>query len=378
MKKKEWEGVVFHSSLEGGKSGCKIWIQDLKLFGKTYNHQEFSLDIHKMQIHWGGTSQSLLLFEPHPPTKEPTFSVRDKSIIKILREYVRDGHLREQLEGLILKNRMKMAWMLTSLFIFGVMVAAFLLIFLNYGVQWATDMVPYSVDKTIGESAFESSIRQVTGSINECKSPAINKGIREMVTRLTGALEKNPFDYEVKVVRSPITNAFALPGGKIAVLTGLVKKADNPEEVAGVLAHEISHASRRHGVQMLVQRVGLMLLISAVLGGDASALTESIVNNSAKLVGLKFSRDMERDADYYGFLLLKRAKVNPVGLKTFFQKLEKLEAEKGMNSVAIGWISTHPLTSERVERIDGWLQELGDFKAQPFNMDWQEIQKEIK
>ena len=90
--------------------------------------------------------------------------------------------------------------------------------------------------------------------INE--GPAV-AAVQEMTHRLTEAIPENPYTFEITVVKSDVVNAFALPGGYIVVFTGLMKKAESPEEVSGVLAHELNHVLQRHGLERIVKQLGL-------------------------------------------------------------------------------------------------------------------------
>ncbi len=375
-KKEEWDGVVFHSSLPGGKGGCKIRIEGLDLVGQTLKGESFRIHIPQLKLEFGGTGKSLLLLKPRDKKDEPIFSIRDRSILSSLKEIALPSTpLYEEITKVQSQKRKHLFWMTTSLGVFVAMVIIFFILFFTYGVEWGTSLVPYSVDEKIGELSYDSAIQQITGGATINRNPIINKAVQEMVLRLVNALDKTPFHFEVRVVDSKIPNAFALPGGKIAVLTGILENADSPEEVAGVLAHEISHVTRRHGIRMLVQRVGTMILLAAIFG-DSSDLVQAIVNQSSKLISLKFSRNMEREADYYGFKLLIKAKINPRGMIQFFEKIKKIEKKRGITLPS--WISTHPLTENRIQNIQKWLKEAGPIQTQPFKLDWEEVKSILK
>ncbi|MBH0208142.1 MAG: M48 family metallopeptidase [Nitrospira sp.] len=85
-----------------------------------------------------------------------------------------------------------------------------------------------------------------------------------MVRRLAKPIPDNPYTFNITVVKSDVVNAFALPGGYIVVFTGLMKKAENAEEVAGVLAHELNHVLQRHGLERIVKQLGFVAVVSIV------------------------------------------------------------------------------------------------------------------
>ena len=83
---------------------------------------------------------------------------------------------------------------------------------------------------------------------------------------LVPQIPNNPYKFEVTVVKSDVVNAFALPGGYVVVFTGLMKKAETGEEVAGVLGHELNHVLQRHGMERIVKNLGLIAVVSIILG----------------------------------------------------------------------------------------------------------------
>ncbi len=167
-------------------------------------------------------------------------------------------------------------------------------------------------------------------------------------------------EFDIHISPSPDINAFALPGGIVVMNQGLLEKAESVEEVAGVLAHEMAHVERRHTFKSLANRLGYLgglVLLSTLIGADAAI----VIAKGADLVSLKHSRDDEREADAQGMTFLQNAKVNGKGMITFFKKLHEIEeavmggAGKTINR-SLQFLSTHPLSSERVESLEGLLQ----------------------
>ncbi len=154
--------------------------------------------------------------------------------------------------------------------------------------------------------------------------------------------------------------------------------ADSPEEVLGVLAHELAHVTRQHGVRGIVQGLGLYATVSLFLG-DVSGVAAILVNNAPFLLTQKFSRDHEREADEVGFRSLEAAGIDPRGMISFFEKLRQEEAKLkaqvpgGAALDALGFLSTHPATAERARHLeallaasprkDGFTRTAVDFKA---------------
>lgn len=154
-------------------------------------------------------------------------------------------------------------------------------------------------------------------------------------------------NYTFYVVNSDQINAFAVPGGYIYINRGLLQRASNASEVAGVLAHEIGHVERRHGIDQMekMQRASLGLNLAYVLmGRQPSAVESTAINAGGSLVFAKFSRDDENEADESAIPLMLASGYHPNGLITMFQRLLSMQN----SSVALPWFSTHPTTQDRI------------------------------
>src|SRR6185295_13331461 len=99
------------------------------------------------------------------------------------------------------------------------------------------------------------------------EGPAV-AAVEEMTKRLSDRIPDNPYTFRVTVVRSDVVNAFALPGGDVMVFTGLIKTAESPEEVSGVLGHELSHVLLRHGLSRIVKTAGLFAMVTVLIGNQ--------------------------------------------------------------------------------------------------------------
>lgn len=194
-------------------------------------------------------------------------------------------------------------------------------------------------------------------------APAKNLiAIRKLAEHIQNA---NPslkeIEFDIHISPSPDINAFALPGGIVVMNEGLLRKAESIEEVAGVLAHEMAHVERRHTFKSLANRIGYLgglVLLSTIIGADAAI----VIAKGADLVSLKHSRDDEREADAQGMYFLNNAKVDGKGMISFFRKLHDTETTSMGGAGAtinrsLQFLNTHPLSSERVERLEGLLQQ---------------------
>lgn len=171
--------------------------------------------------------------------------------------------------------------------------------------------------------------------------------------------------FTLHLASDPVPNAFAIPGGHIIVNSGLIKLADTPEQVVGVIAHEAGHAAMRHGLQSLISRAGTAAVLQLVLG-DASGLAGVLHEGGGYLLNQKYSRDYERQADEKAWDYMMAANVNPAGLGQFFAKLEQ---EQGVVPPEI--LSTHPNTAARRDELQRRL------KALPADQQWRNYAKTL-
>lgn len=183
--------------------------------------------------------------------------------------------------------------------------------------------------------------------LSETQYPAAYTYLRNLRDKILNGGQvfyKDEFAWELYIVNDDNTlNAFCAPGGYIYVYTGLIKFLDSEDELAGVLAHEIAHADRRHSTDQLTKEYGFSTLISIILGDNQNQLT----NIAQSLVTLAFSRADETEADKYSVIYLCPTNLNPTGAAGFF---EKIEAMGGSNPPA--FLSTHPNPDDRVAKIN--------------------------
>ncbi|MCO5296159.1 MAG: M48 family metalloprotease [Fimbriimonadaceae bacterium] len=190
---------------------------------------------------------------------------------------------------------------------------------------------------------------------------AIAKVLR--VETLWGDDRLNTFNYEFRVLEGDDVNAFSLPGGFIYVYEGFMKYIESDDELAGVMAHEVSHASMRHLATLekesqRLQTVSLPLLLVAILGGGSSGSDALVLNQLIGLaVGSGWSVKAEQAADYGGFQYIMHSQYNPVGLLTFIERLARDERSQPARLVDWGIFRTHPPSRERAEALMGWLRD---------------------
>jgi Zn-dependent protease with chaperone function len=219
--------------------------------------------------------------------------------------------------------------------------ASFLAV-LIYGVPLLADrlalVVPASVERRLGEGV-DKQVRYVLGG-KVCDRAAGRVVLDRLIDRLQGAAGLT-IAVDVQVLATHLPNAFALPGGKVYVSDGLLQKAKNADEVAGVIAHELGHLHHRDGLRKVIQTGGTAFLVGIlfgdVLGGGAILFaTRSLMTES-------YSRDSERSADAFAIETMRKLGRSP---KPMGELLLRITGPRANDSLTI--LSSHPLTEERL------------------------------
>jgi Zn-dependent protease with chaperone function len=216
---------------------------------------------------------------------------------------------------------------------------------LSYAPQTLAFVLPDSWRNSLGDQV-EATLAS-NGKL--CATSATNASLRSLGNRLReGNADMPPF--EIKVYDIKILNAFALPGGRIIVTRKLIDEVKAPEEVAGVLAHEIGHVYHRHSEAQLIRATGIELLLKMASGGG-----DTISGFAGLLAVLRYSRDAEREADSFAQTAMVNAAIDPTALKSFFEAMKKLLGDRGSTGGLFGTVSdmmsTHPMTDERIAAI---------------------------
>src|SRR6202042_2288439 len=218
----------------------------------------------------------------------------------------------------------------------------------------------YSIEKEIalGKQLATEVERQAKIINDPVIAEYVNRGEQNLVRNSDA---KVPFT--IKVIDSEEVNAFALPGGFFFVNSGLVMKADNEAELAGVMAHEIAHVAARHGTRQAtrgeIAQLGMIPLI--FMGGWTGYGIYQAASVLVPVTFLKFSRAMESEADLLGLEYMYKAGYDPTAFVDFFEKIETLEKRKPGTMAKV--FSTHPMTDDRIRAAQKNIQEY--LKAKP-------------
>lgn len=204
----------------------------------------------------------------------------------------------------------------------------------------AASFIPVETEISIGESLGQAVIEQ--SRINDSASFYIQKFVDELEVDDT-------YPLEVKVVESEEINAFALPGGKIFVYSGILEKMDSYQELTALLGHEISHVTNRHSLKSMSRGVASSLVLSSVFG-DAGGLSVNLISKVNEFKSLDYSRELETEADNAGLQVMLENKVDPQGMLNLLKLLKSVNSRE---PYLMKYLSTHPDTDSRIENIVG-------------------------
>lgn len=208
-------------------------------------------------------------------------------------------------------------------------------------------LVPVSTEREFGQEA-ERSIALILPEVRRsCVGPAGLEVLQRMTDDLLAGLDLDPKPH-VRVVPDGLVNAFALPGGQIILFEGLIRNAQSPEEIVGVLAHEIGHVAYRHGVEQVIRDSALAAIFSIIapgnVGGTGGQLAEFLASQS-------YGRDAERQADRFAVERLNALDIRADGMIAFFDRTVGDSGRDGWGAGMLSYLQSHPGAEDRAADI---------------------------
>ena len=224
-------------------------------------------------------------------------------------------------------------------------------------------LIPAGLERQWGQSIAEG----LEGQMKPCTGREGRRVLDALAQRLAEPLPADRRGVRVHVLRSKDVNALALPGGEIILFSALVAKAGDSDELAGVLAHEITHIGERHVSAAMIRALGVGVFVTMITG-DASGLVASGLG--AALAGA-YTREDESAADMGALSLLEEAGIGSDGLARFFRRLETMEGRQGQ---VLAWLGTHPDSGVRAAAIEARRRPAPRLPALS-DADWQAVKR---
>lgn len=317
----------------------------LTLEGKTYLYSSLRFEI-------GGNNDSILFI--HIKDNELLYISLDRAIKKQLLEI---QTIRPQLESLF---KISDKALYTDLNYVGLIVFAIAsLVYFRGPIAGAfSTLIPVSIEKKIGDKVFKTSDADEFKSVNnaEIKLQALLKRIKDYDEK----------KFTVHISSKKEMNAYATIGGHLFINRGLIDELEKPEDLLGVIGHEMVHVEKRHVIKSIFQGAGLFLLIQTILG-DVTGLAAVLADNGDSLLQLSYSRDLEKEADLLAVRMLMDSQIDPTGLKSALQVIEADYNKTIKETVAGGalekilnqnFLRSHPQTEQRCLDIQNQIDEL--------------------
>jgi Zn-dependent protease with chaperone function len=365
---RRWQGGLFAEGL-AGRQPAWISLSSDGLEAMTEDGRRFAMPTGSIRLELGGTSGRMLY--ARDDSQKLIFICEEADLLRAIE---RDGPppLRSQLESLV-RAAGGRRWIRRI----GYAVAAVVLFLaigggprlLRAAASRAAAALPITVDEAIGSAAA----RNMDLGGPELDAPRARAALQAMLDRLGPHVARRDVRFRAHLVRNGQANAFALPGGEMVVWSGLLARAETPEQAAGVLAHEMAHATCRHGVKRMIQSIG-MIGAAQLLFGDADGLLAA----GRDLVTLaqvnRYSREQEAEADAEAVAMMARAGLDPRALIDFFRLIEQ---EPGAGSAVPSWLSTHPDPAARRASLKARI-DCADGPARPLGLDWADVLQDLK
>lgn len=357
MATQDFPGGAYHPELPGGRAGATLrvlWDRvearvEAESGGATLHIRNANL-----RMEMGGASGRMLLMRGAPD--DPTLFSEAPGLFEAIRD-TGGASVRAACEacaGAVAERRSGSR----RIWVFALVALALLALLIPPAWRAAADTMvdglPTSVDTQLGD-LVAGQIASVGPAVT---AEPVTKLVGAVVDRLAAGLEGEAAQFEFKpvVVENTAVNAFALPGGRIAVCTGLLKRAPSIDALAGVLGHEMTHVTGRHSVRHLVKSVGVVAAFNLLLG-DASGLLAMAGEGAAMAILTGYSREQESASDAEGAALLAKQGFDPDGLSAMFKVMKDTVPEANVPP-ALQWMSTHPALDERIAALDALLPTL--------------------
>lgn len=367
-----FEGGVFDDALPDGRAAAVLVVGRWTVEARTADAKVYAIRYPELRLELGGAT-GRMLFLRGPDARLTLFS-EAPGLLAALRTAGGDaaaGALAAVESARATKRRRHLGLWGAAL---AVLLALALVVppLFRAGVDAAVESLPLSVDTKLGDLA-SGEIGQIGPAMKDERLQGL---AREIVDRLRPGLppEIQALPLEISVIESTQVNAFALPGGRMAVLSGLIKQATSVDMIAGVLAHELMHVRHRHGVRQLVRSAGILTAMG-VLFGDATGLTGVAAQGAALAALTSYSREQEAQADADALPLLAAAGFDPAGLPAFFDTLKDVAPEA---PEALSWLASHPRHDERVAALRALLPGLTRTAAPPMTHTLEAAQAALK
>jgi Zn-dependent protease with chaperone function len=275
-----------------------------------------------------------------------TIATRDTSVLEC-RSVPQIAEIAGKLESQLTRREISRRIKMVVIFFAGAGLVLWLgMVAVGVMVRSIVAKLPPEVERKIGSESLE----EVKSEFEFVKDTNVVAELAATARPLLDVMPKGQ-EWQFYVIDEEYPNAFALPGGHILITSGLLEMTERPEQLLGVLAHELAHVTEKHGFRKLVASAGPLLVLQVFVSGNNGALAV-LGGGSALLVAQSFSQEYEKEADDAGWDYMVKARIDPRGMLEIFRKLQAHEAEEGEGIGLPKAFHSHPDFEKRIARLE--------------------------
>ncbi|KQS33191.1 M48 family metallopeptidase [Dyadobacter sp. Leaf189] len=293
----------------------------------------------------GFTNLSIFRYGEYP---QQTIECRDDALPAILKQKYPDRvFFRKRISDNVFKSPLALVGFIVLLL--GLLVATYLFV-LPFAAEKVARQIPQDIEVRLGDAMYGNLIAGYK----------VDSSLSAKVNHFAKAIDfKTNYPVRITVVKEKEVNAFALPGGHIVVFDGILNKMKTKEELAALLAHEVSHVHYQHSLRSVLRSLSGYLFVSVILN-DINGIIAVLAENSNMLVNLTYSRELEMDADRKAMGVFQAQGISLKGFVDLFKILDT--GAEGSTSIEL--LSTHPLTADRMQYASELAREQTSFRDQ--------------
>lgn len=318
---------------------------------------EMAFPFQRIQLHTGGGEGDAVYFHDSQRPKVTLYTEDDEILEE--RVFARHPSLRAQVAAK-LPGRSRGVFLMGALKFVAVFLA--LMVVVSVAVSQMTRIALMRVPPEWEEEYGAEAMEMISQGVTFAPRDEVVEALEDLANRIQSGRDVAFPRPSIHVYEDEDPNAFALPGGRIIIARGLLQAAERPEEVAGVLAHELAHLNERHFVRSIVAGSG-PFAVARLLFGNEGGFLAALGEGSGLMLSQTFSREFEREADDLAWDYLVESNVDPRGLSEFLARIrEPAHFHPGV-------FASHPPTEERIEHLEErWAEHRGAMEFE--SLDW--------
>lgn len=340
-----FEASVFHPSL-GNEVATGVIVLDRNEFHFQSETINLNAPIHRLTVRLGEGDDERIYFQDSQSSEwevfTSDFSILDHPFIPQMQG------VRDQLNQAASKNELVRRLKVVGYFVAVIVVLVWLV---DLGMSLMVDALVARVPPKWEQEWGKEGLKELRAESPFVETGPRLKELNSVTAPLTNVIILGTNVLTFFIAENEYPNACALPGGYVVVNTGMLEMVERPEELLGVIAHEVAHVKLKHSLRHAIAGAGPFVLFGVLMGGQGGVL--GVLGNTTELVVQSgFSQEYETAADDEGWRILLAANVDPRGLAEIFRKLEAYQQKLNPDGDGLQALNSHPATKERIARLE--------------------------